>query len=309
MQPQMQPQIIMTKGLPGSGKSTWAKEYMRSYPSSSPPIVRVNKDDLRAMMHNGVWGKEHEKQILATRDFIVRSSLLMRRSVIVDDTNFSPSHEEALRAIAEETGAKFVIQDFTNVPVGTCVQRDAQRPNPVGTKVIFNMYNKYVKKSPVPPPYDRTLPSCIIVDVDGTLTAEKQGEGRRGPFDWSRVGEDAPNWPIISIVRSYFNYLRAEAEGAGVFPPSLIIMSGRESVCREATEKWLGEHLSPLTYSHLYMRAQGDIRWDSIVKKELYDTHIAGQFNVLAVFDDRQQVVDMWRGLGLTVLQVGEGAF
>ena len=41
--------VYITKGLPGSGKSTWAKETVDKYPNS---YKRINKDDLRAMIDN-----------------------------------------------------------------------------------------------------------------------------------------------------------------------------------------------------------------------------------------------------------------
>ena len=48
--------LIMTKGLPASGKSTWAKQYL----DDNPGTKRVNKDDLRAMLDNGKWSKRNE---------------------------------------------------------------------------------------------------------------------------------------------------------------------------------------------------------------------------------------------------------
>ena len=56
------------------------------------------------------------------------------------------------------------------------------------------------------------------------------------------------------------------------------------------------------------MRQNKDYRKDSIIKKERYDT-IKDTHDVLWVIDDRQQVVDMWRDLGLTVFQVAPGDF
>ena len=38
-------------------------------------------------------------------------------------------------------------------------------------------------------------------------------------------------------------------------------------------------------------------------------TGIRDRWRVVGVFDDRQQVVRMWRALGLTVFQVAEGDF
>jgi hypothetical protein len=57
------------------------------------------------------------------------------------------------------------------------------------------------------------------------------------------------------------------------------------------------------------MRQTDDNRKDSIIKEEIYDAHIRGKYNVLFVLDDRDQVVQMWRSLGLTVLQCNEGDF
>ena len=84
-------------------------------------------------------------------------------------------------------------------------------------------------------------------------------------------------------------------------------MSGRSSEFRAHTERWL--QANNIRYSELHMRAEGDQRKDSIVKRELFDAHVRGKWNVSFVLDDRQQVVDMWRGLGLVCLQVAPGDF
>ena len=57
------------------------------------------------------------------------------------------------------------------------------------------------------------------------------------------------------------------------------------------------------------MRADRDFREDSVVKYEIYRDHIRDNYNIKFVLDDRQRVVDMWRGQGLRVLQVDKGDF
>jgi len=69
-----------------------------------------------------------------------------------------------------------------------------------------------------------------------------------------------------------------------------------------ALQDWLYKHSLPIDL--LIMREGGDQRIDSTVKQEMYFEQIEPYFNVLLVVDDRQQVVDMWRDLGLRVLQV-----
>ena len=138
----------------------------------------------------------------------------------------------------------------------------------------------------------------VIVDVDGTV-ALRRGKSARGPFDYARVGEDTPNTPVIAVV-----------EALALAGHDIVFLSGRESVpgCREDTLAWLERHIAVPTIE-LYMRAEGDQRRDSIVKRELYRKHLAGR-DILAVLDDRDQVVRMWRDeLGLTCLQVAYGDF
>lgn len=137
------------------------------------------------------------------------------------------------------------------------------------------------------------LPKAIIVDIDGTL-AKMNG---RGPFEWMRVGEDLVNEPIRHIVNLY------QASGHTV-----IIFSGRDSVCREVTENWLSDNF--IGYNSLFMRPQGNNEKDSIIKRRLFDENVNGKYDIQFVLDDRNQVVDMWRkDLGLTCLQVNYGDF
>lgn len=139
-----------------------------------------------------------------------------------------------------------------------------------------------------------TLPNAIICDIDGTL-AHMHG---RGPFEWSGVGEDIVDETIAQLLR----ILEMD------FNPFIALFSGRDLSCHKETTDWLnGNHIP---YSGLYMRPEGDNRKDSIIKRELFEKHIAGKYNVLFVLDDRNQVVDMWRNeLGLKCLQVAEGDF
>jgi hypothetical protein len=137
-----------------------------------------------------------------------------------------------------------------------------------------------------------------IVDIDGTLALA----GDRSPYDWSRVGEDAPNGPVITVAR-------ALAARSG-----LIYMSGRMEQCREATTGWLHDFgCEPglrMCGFPLLMRKDGDMRPDQIAKRELYDREVLGIYEVEGVLDDRAKVVRMWReDLGLTCLQVAPGDF
>ena len=64
-----------------------------------------------------------------------------------------------------------------------------------------------------------------------------------------------------------------------------------------------------VTYEQLHMRKKGDMRKDAVIKKEMFEKHVKNNFNVCFIFDDRQLVVEMWREMGITCLQVAPGDF
>ena len=141
--------------------------------------------------------------------------------------------------------------------------------------------------------YNKDLPDCYIFDIDGTLAIK----GDRSPYDWDRVGEDKPNASVIVL----YNFLWEALKKTDI---RFFIMSGRDSVCNELTLTWLSEHLEG--HNGIYMRPQGDNRKDTIVKKEMYDNHVKGKYNVLGIFDDRLSVCRMWHSLGLPLFRVGD---
>lgn len=277
--------LLMLKGLPASGKSTYAKELVET-----KDYYRVNKDDLRAMVHSSRWGREREKFILHWRDAIVKDSLGGLKNVVVDDTNFAPKHEAALRVIAEVHKADFEVK-FFDTPLEVCIERDLKRPVSVGARVIMQMYNQYLKPATAIYEAPNGKPRAVICDIDGTIAHM----GERTPYDWHKVGTDNPDKIVIDLLRRFDDRV-------------IILLSGRDSICRPETVKWLSENKVPFNY--LFMRPENDNRKDNIVKRELFDNHIRNNFNVEFVLDDRNQVVSMWRNeIGLKVLQVAEGDF
>ncbi len=285
--------LIATRGLPGSGKSTWAKAEVAANPEK---IKRVNKDTLREMLDSSHWSKTNERFVVDVRDFVIAQALSQGVSVIVDDTNFAEKHLRRFKELAKQHRAEFAVQDFTHVPLDQCIENDLKRFDSVGEQVIRKMYDRYLRVKPEPPTHAEGAPSAIIVDLDGTLALF---DHHRGPYDASTCEDDIVCEPVVSVIR---DFLDNEEE-----PRQVILMSGRESKYRPETERWLEHHCIP--YEALHMRATGDGRKDFIVKRELYEAHVLGRYNVAYVIDDRNQVVDLWRSLGLVCFQVAEGNF
>ena len=134
--------LIITRGLPGSGKTTKARAWVDENPGHR---ARVNRDDLRAMAHNSVYlGRETEDQICAVVNAAIAALLRHGVDVINDDTNRNPATVEVLRQIAADAGAEFEVWDLTDVPIEACIARDAARPDrTVGREVIETMWQRW----------------------------------------------------------------------------------------------------------------------------------------------------------------------
>jgi len=288
------PEVVLTRGLPGCGKSTWAKQLVED---GLGKWKRVNKDDLRAMIDNSHWNKHNEEFVLKVRNFVILEAVKKGYSVVVDDTNFGKHFDEVKKLV--EGYATVRVQDFTDVPLQTCIERDLKRLNSVGKDVIMGMYNRYLNPSKdyelMQLEHNPKLPNCIIVDVDGTVA---KMHGNRGPFEWDKVDTDLPSQVVIDTVNAF-----KDAKDCKMF-----VVSGRDGICWEKTEKWLKDH--GVNYDHLYMRGVGDMRPDNEVKKEIFYQNFSGRWNVLACFDDRPKVIRMWRQeIGLFVFQVNDMEF
>ena len=295
--------VYMTLGLPGSGKSTWAKKLVDE---SAATVKRVNKDDLRAMIDNSYWTKSNEKFVIDVRNHIVRKAVEAGLNVVIDDTNFGP-HVDDIKALVGDL-AEVEVVDFTHVPLETCIERDLKRMNSVGKEVIMRMYNRYLNpnkaavKDAQPLPRNPKLPDCIMCDLDGTISLLNG----RNPYDASTADNDVPNTPVVETLQAFRSMY--EAQGKTL---TILFTSGRSDKYKDQTITFLKKlNLEPNGNDiRLIMRQHGNSDKDSDVKAEMFFKHISGRFNVLFVLDDRNQVVDRWRELGLTVFQVAPGDF
>lgn len=298
--------VIVPRGIPGSGKTTWVLEQMEGYEDGT--AVRLNNDDLSAMLYGKPFSfSEHSAETLADLRVTMLKSLLSQdhiTDIYVDNTNLSMPTVRTLEKVAQQAGARFVVVDhFLNISVEEAIERDSKRERPVGETVVRQMHNKAKKLKPwnyLPPyniePYhnDPDLPPIVLVDIDGTLAIKHPD---RDIHDYHLVHMDHPNEPVIRAVKA----LRQ-------MDHKVILMSGRNEDCRDVTEAWIERNVG---YGiPLHMRKSGDFRQDYIVKHELFQEHIAGKYRVLMSFDDRDQVVDLWRRkLGIPTFQVADGNF
>lgn len=144
--------------------------------------------------------------------------------------------------------------------------------------------------------------SCYIFDIDGTLSNNDHRTHHllKQPKDWEAyhalVAHDTPHEHICELAIALSKTM------------PIIYCSGRHDGQRRVTENWLMTYAVPGHFG-LYMRKEGDHRPDHIIKRELLDQIRADGFDPIMAFDDRNQVVDMWREAGIPCAQVAPGNF
>lgn len=299
--------LIICRGYPASGKTSWANG--KCLQDSS--FTRISRDDIRFNMlgipqANGIGTNAQEIQVSRIHHLLVNEMLASGRNVIVDDTNLQLKVARKWADAAQMVGADFEVVDF-EVDVYECLERNRIRMDRGGRYVPPAIIQNMAKKHPFPflevKPSDAvsfdyryegdpSLPPAYIFDIDGTL-AQMAG---RSPYQWDQVHTDKLVEPVARM-----------ADVLSRTKHSIIVMSGRDGACFDLTKKWLLQH--SICHDLLVMRPKGDTRKDNIVKVELFREQVAPNYNVLGTFDDRNQVVAMWRSIGLTCFQVADGNF
>lgn len=143
--------LILCRGIQGSGKSTWAKQWVAEDPNHR---VRFNNDDIRNML-GPYWIPSRENLVARLKRQFLLSSMFFGYDMVIDNMNLSDKevefYKEAIERHNNPTGvipdmvmSHYVLEfkDF-KTPLEECIERDAKRPNPIGAEVITSTYNKY----------------------------------------------------------------------------------------------------------------------------------------------------------------------
>lgn len=293
--------LKMLKGLPASGKSTLAREHVKN------GWFRLNRDDLRAMLYPGLsWSGHREDVVRGIERSAAKEILSRKQSVVIDDTNLSEKHFVSWKQLAEQSGATFETQ-FVDTPVTECVRRDSFRSGAahVGEFVIWKMATENGL-------FEWGSDPVVVVDVDGTLA---NGEHRQNllsdksdPSRWKKyfdaVRGDEPYDFVVRWVRELAKEYR------------IVIVSGRPDNYPlpdwdDPDEHWtmaletsdFVQRRCRVPYHSLFMRAQGDKRPDTDVKRDILTRNLKGA-NIAFVIDDRPRVCQMWKESGLKVYPV-----
>lgn len=145
------PKIILCRGIQGSGKTTWAKQWVLEDPEHR---VRFNNDDIRNMLGK-YWVPSREGLVKDLKDLFLWKAMSYRFDIVIDNMNLNPKELEYYERVLNDwnttnehaptvIGPKYEleIKNFF-IPLQDCIERDSKRPNPIGEEVIKATYEKY----------------------------------------------------------------------------------------------------------------------------------------------------------------------
>ena len=141
------PKIILTIGIQGSGKSTWAKKWAEEDPEHR---VRWNNDDFRRMLGKYCVPKR-EIIVSSTELHFINYAMCHGYDIVIDNMNLNPKYYEFVKRIIEDfnymvtESEQYTLEfkDFVDISLEECIERDSKRENPIGADIITNTYNKY----------------------------------------------------------------------------------------------------------------------------------------------------------------------
>lgn len=312
------PTLILTRGIPGSGKTTWAKKLV----AERPDVVRVNRDNLRMEMFGEYFFAKKERDakesaVTVEQHARVRAALAAGHDVVVDDTNVNPAVVNAWHSLAKEFDGdvQLKFQDF-NVDPQECIRRDAARrasgDRGVGPSVIDMFTKRFLDSNgrlrPVSPsllepirkpPAVEDRPNAVIFDMDGTLCDVRpvrhhvrgKERGKRNFHAFHTESEFCP--PNVHVLE-----MAKDVRKAGL---SVVIVTARDDRYRPLTERWLAKH--GVDYDYLVTRPNGDSRPDYEVKRDIF-ADVSKHYRVVHAVDDNPNVLRLWKEVGVQVTEV-----
>ena len=252
------------------------------------------------------WVTSRENLVSSIKENMAEEAISRGYDIVVDNMNLNPKEVLFWKRMIEDAnmdpdGYKYEIEfkDFF-IPLEECIRRDAMRPNPIGEKVIretWKRYKHFIQTTEVEKYVDNLRkytgkPKCIVIDMDSTMCFNTTKRPWFGEGAAEGMINDVPNTGVCEMIRQLQDYY------------DIVVATGRDTTQEEVTKQWLAKQgINP---DEFYFRTKGDFRKGVVVKKEQIEA-ILEKYDIVAIFDDCEPIVNMYREMGLTVLQPNKG--
>lgn len=291
-------------GVSASGKSRYASNLLRELRENNSIAIYINRDTTRRevlglqhyhnLWHKYKFKKDVELKVTELCNNQLNQAIQNNKDIIIDNTHLNLEERNKLVSFLKSKSYQVELINFTGTEkLWRYIRDNKKRRDSLPSSGIIN--DQFIRQC-----INKDVPEWIfqeariaLVDIDGTVA---HNNGHRDYFDYKKVDKDLPIQHTIEVIQALYETDRIDY---------IQFLSGRESTCYDLTLQWLEKQGFDMSIHNLFMRLKNDRRKDLIIKKEILDNCLLNK-NIEYVFDDRNQMIDLWHDLKMPVFNVGD---
>jgi predicted kinase len=274
-------EVVIVRGLPSSGKTTYAMKLIESAPNR---WTRVSRADLNKSLR---FSSTSEIKILnKLRNKLIEDLVSSGKDVIIDDVNLQQAQlNELKRLIVASTKVPIIIHEVPfNTSISECISRSPEKKDNI-MKLSEN-FNRELKE--VSMLYEPSVNNkAVIVDIDGTILEQIDNVFA---FDDDFVAK--PKHTICNLVSSLYKTGH-----------KILFLTARNEAGRDLAHSHIKQCIPSIGDDYeLYMRDDSDDRPSGDLKSDIYCTNIRPHYDVVLFIDDLEENIVAFRELGILSL-------
>jgi len=231
------PSLILLVGVPGSGKTTYAKKYISEYPRTP---VHLSSDKIREELYGNESIQGNPAEVFSLMQKRAVEALNDGNDVIYDATNITRKDRASIIGVCPKF-AKIEVHIIW-APIETCIERDAARERTVGKEVIDKMLKRFQA-----PYYDEGIDEITVIFPDGF----KEFLYASSLFDSMKISHDNPHH-TLNILDHCIEANKYIVNKTGEYANEIGFATFYHDIGKPYTKAFIDSKGSPCETAHYY---------------------------------------------------------